>query len=268
MDDKILIKIYESIKKGESVAMAVITEELGSSPRKSGSIMAIWENGYTIGSVGGGKVEYTVINKAIECIDKKENENFQYTLNEEGLGMQCGGQVKGYIKVFYPKPRLIIAGAGHVGEQLNKIAKVLGFTTVIVDDREEYANRKRYNDADEIIVNDLKTEFENYPITDNDYIVIVTNTHLKDKEVLRAVVNKEVAYIGMIGSTRKIKHVMNDLINEGIEEEKLRKVFAPTGLDIATNEPIEIALAIISEILLVKNNGSLNHRSNLRKVWD
>lgn len=268
MDEKILLKIYESTKCGETVAMAVITDEVGSSPRKSGSIMAIWKNGQTLGSVGGGKIEYVVINKAVECIKKKVNDSFEYSLNRTGIGMVCGGMVKGYIKVFYPQNKLIITGAGHIGEQLNKIAKILGFYTVVIDDRIEFANKERFGDADEIIVHDEGEAIKNYQIQESDYIVIVTNAHVKDKAVLQAVVNKKVAYIGMIGSAKKIRFVMNELIEEGVDGDKLRGVYAPMGLDIASNTPEEIAFAILSEILLIKNNGSLNHRKNKRKVWD
>jgi len=267
MEEEILFKIYERVKLGETVAMAVITEEIGSSPRKSGSIMAVFNDHNILGTVGGGKIEYTIIQKALECIDKKENFHFEYQLNEKDLGMVCGGMVKGYIKVFYPKPRLIIAGAGHIGEKLYKIATALEFETVIVDERKDYANKERFPLA-EIIINDITEELKNLHTTKNDYIVIVTHSHINDQKTLETVINKEAAYIGMIGSTRKVRHVMQELIKDGISEEKLRMVYAPIGLNIASQLPEEIALGILSEILLVKNNGSLNHKKNLKKVWD
>lgn len=269
MDEKILLKIYESVKVGETVALAVITEESGSAPRKKGSIMAVWNDGKILGSVGGGKVEYTVVEKAMECINKKEDYNFEYKLNDQGtLGMQCGGQVKGYIKVFYPKNKLIIAGGGHIGEKLNKIAKILDFYTVIIDDREEYANNERFEDADEIILGDIGEELLKYEINDRCYIVIVTKGHLQDKAALRAVVLKEPAYIGMIGSSKKVIYIMNDLMKDGIPEERLKEVYTPIGLDIGSSLPEEIAVGILSEILLIKNKGSLNHRRDLKKVWN
>ena len=269
MDEKILLKIYESLSRGETVAMAVINQEIGSSPRRKGSIMAIWQDGKILGSIGGGKVEYAVIEKAKLCIEKTEDCNFEYKLNEQGtLGMQCGGEVKGFIKVFYPRTKLVIAGAGHIGEKLNKMAKILGFYTIILDDREEYANIERFDDADEIIVGDVGESLTNYQLNEEDYVVIVTKGHLEDKDALKAVATRKLAYIGMIGSEKKIRYVMNELIQVGIPKEELQKVYAPMGLNISSNSPEEIALGILSEILLVKNKGTLNHRKDLKKVWD
>lgn len=269
MEEKILLKIYESLENGESVAMAVITHENGSTPRGNGSIMAIWENGKTLGTIGGGKIEYLVIEKAVECIKKRVDSNFEYKLNDQGdLGMKCGGELKGYIKVFYPKAKLVIAGAGHISEKLNKLAKILDFHTVIIDDREEYANKERFQDADEIIVGDIGNEMASYIINANTYVVIVTSGYTQDKAALQASVLQNAAYIGMIGSTMKIKSVMKELMAAGISEEKLKRIYAPMGINISSNLPEEIALGILSEILLIKNKGTLNHRRDLKKVWD
>lgn len=269
MDEKILLKICESLEKGKSVAMAVITNENGSTPRGSGSIMAIWQDGKTLGSIGGGKVEYLVVGKAVECIEKREDSNFEYKLNDQGgLGMKCGGELKGYIRVFYPKAKLLIAGAGHISEKLNKLAKLLDFHTVIIDDREEYANKERFPEADEIIVGDIGKEIENYDINANTYVVIVTSGYAQDKNALESAVLKDAAYIGMIGSTRKIRSVMKELMDAGISEEKLKKIYAPMGINVSSNLPEEIALGILSEILLIKNKGTLNHKRDLKKVWD
>ena len=256
------------MKNGESAALAILTEDSGSSPRKEGSSMAVFSNGRILGSVGEGKVELTIIEKAKEAIDKKESIAFEYTLNESGLGMACGGAVKGYIKVFNPKNRLIIVGGGHIGEKLNKIAKVLNFYTVIFDDRLEYKDEERLKSADEIIVGDIEENLNSFNFNKDDHIVIVTRGHLTDKEALRAVVNQNVSYIGMIGSLKKVKGIMNDLIEEGISEERLRQVYAPMGLDIASSLPEEIATGILSEILLIKNKGSLRHKNEVKKVWD
>lgn len=268
MDEQILFEIYEAIKNGESAALAILTEDSGSSPRKKGSSMAVFNSGRILGSVGGGKVELTIIEKSKEAISKNESESFEYSLNEEGLGMACGGAVKGYIKVFTPKNRLIIVGGGHIGEKLNKIAKILNFYTVIFDDRLEYKDEERLKSADEIIIGNIEENLNNFNFNKEDFAVIVTRGHLTDKEALRAVIKKNASYTGMIGSLKKVKGIMNDLIEEGILEEDLRKVYAPMGLDIASSLPEEIALGILSEILLIKNNGTLKHKNEIKRVWD
>jgi xanthine dehydrogenase accessory factor len=268
MDEKILRRIYESLDRGESAAMAVLTEDSGSTPRKSGSIMAVWQDGRIFGSVGGGKVEYAVITKAIECIEKKEDSSFEYKLNEQDLGMKCGGEVKGFIKVFYPRTKLIIAGAGHIGEKLYHLARILDFYTVILDDREEFANRERFKDVDEIIVGDIGESLAKYEIGDKDFIVIVTRGHMQDKAALKAAVGRGAAYVGVIGSTRKLKLMMKELMEEGVSRQELQKAYAPIGLDLGSNLPEEIALGILSQIVLVKNKGTLSHMKDIKKVWD
>jgi|SRR5690554_524227 len=268
MEDLILKHICESLHKNEIVALAVITESSGSSPRKSGSLMAVWQDRKTIGSVGGGIIEAKVIDKALACIKNKTDDNFSYTLTEEESAMQCGGNIKGYIKVFYPKERLIIIGSGHISINLYKLAKVLNFYTVIIDEREEFANKDRFGDADEVIVSDIDKTLTNYQTSENDYIVIVTNGHKNDLKALKILANKKAKYKGMIGSEKKVKHVMNELINQGISKDELQKVYSPIGINIANSLPEEIALSILSEILLIKNNGSLEHMKNIKNIWE
>lgn len=268
MEDIVLIKIYDRINRGERAALVTITDENGSTPRKIGSIMAVCSDRKIYGSIGGGKVELSAINKSMECIENGESCSFHYKLNEEDLGMECGGEVKGFIKVFSPKIKLIIIGAGHIGKSINKLAKVLGMYTVVFDHREEYASKDRFADADELIVGDIEETLKNYKINKGDNIVVVSNSHEIDKKALRIMVMKDSSYIGIIGSERKIKHIMDELINEGIPKESLMEVYAPMGLDIASRLPEEIALGTLSEILLIKNNGSLNHMRDLKKIWD
>ena len=107
MDEIILKEVYSQVKNGYKVALATITKTIGSTPGKMGATMAVFQNGNTIGSVGGGMIEHKVLNKCVECLKSGEDYNFEYSLNDNGnLGMQCGGTAFGYIKVFKPKPFL------------------------------------------------------------------------------------------------------------------------------------------------------------------
>lgn len=267
MDERILKEIYESLRRGENVALASIIKSTGSTPGKKGALMAVWEDGRTFGTVGGGKVEYEVKQKAVECIKAEEDGEFQFQLNEHGnLNMQCGGETKVYIKVFKSRPRFLIIGGGHIGIELFKLAKILDFYTVIFEDREEFADEKRFQEADEIVVGKYGENISKYPINKNTYIVIVTRGHASDAEALREVVNSQAAYIGMIGSKKKTEYVMKNLMDEGISKEALQKVYAPIGLNISSGEPNEIAFGIMSEILLMKNKGSLEHMKDIKKV--
>ncbi|EPY2304853.1 XdhC family protein [Clostridium sporogenes] len=267
MEQDILRNIYKSVNNGDTVALATLTHISGSSPGKAGSIMAVWENGEIQGTVGGGKVEYEIINKSIKCIKNNESSNFKYKLNESGeLGMQCGGEAEGFIKIFAPETKLIIVGAGHISFHIHKIAKILNFYTVIIDDRENFANNERFPNANEIIVEKVDKALSEYPINKSTYIIIVTRGHKDDALALETVVSKNAAYIGMIGSSNKTSYVMNNLIAKGVCREDLKKVFAPIGLDIASEKPEEIAAGILSEVLLIKNKGTLNHMKDLKKI--
>ncbi|WP_040211059.1 XdhC family protein [Clostridium polynesiense] len=267
MEDRILKKIAESMGKGEKSALVMITEEKGSTPRKKGSIMAVWEDGSIEGTVGGGTVEYKVIEEARSCIKKEEDGEFKYDLAHDGdLSMECGGTVVLYVKVFIPRPKLLIAGAGHVGLEILNLGKLMNFHTVVFEDRKELTEEERLKNADEIILGDIGETLLKYPINNNTYIIIVTRGHSYDAEALKAVAESEASYIGMIGSRKKTEFVMKKLIDEGISREALKRVFAPVGINIASEQPKEIALSIMSEILLVKNKGTLQNLRDIKKV--
>ena len=201
MDEIILKEIYNQVKNGYKVALATITKTIGSTPGKMGATMAVFQNGNTIGSVGGGMIEHKVLNKCVECLKSGEDYNFEYSLNDNGnLGMQCGGTAFGYIKVFKPKPKLIIIGGGHIGLALFKIAKNLDFYTIVIDDREEFANEQRFENVDEVYSGDIPNIIKNISINDNTYIVIATRGYEGDLISLRSVIDRNPMYIGMIGS--------------------------------------------------------------------
>lgn len=261
MDEMILKEVYNQVKNGYKVAFATITKTIGSTPGKMGATIAVFQNGNVLGTVGGGMIEHNIINKCIECLKRGEDYNFEYTLNDKGnLGMQCGGTAFGYIKIFKPKPKLIIIGAGHIGLSLFKIAKNLDFYTVVIDDREEFANTNRFENVDEVYSGDIESIIKNIDINDNTYIVIATRGYEGDLISLRSVINTNPMYIGMIGSRKKWIKVKETLISENIEKEKLENVYAPVGINISSNSVDEIAFGIMAEILLVKNKGSLTHR--------
>jgi len=267
MEERILKDIYENLVSGHKVALVTITDIKGSTPRKKGSLMAVWEDGRIEGSVGGGNIEFAVIEKAIECIKGEIDKEFEFELNDEGdLHMQCGGKATLYVKVFKPRLKLLIIGAGHIGVELFKLAKILDFYTVIFDDRAEFANEKRFEGADEIIVGDIGEKVSKYPIDKNTYIIIVTRGHKCDADALKVTAESDASYIGMIGSRKKTEFVMKTLISEGIGRDALKKVYAPIGINISSEEPNEIAFGIMSEILLVKNKGLLQNLKDVKNV--
>jgi len=260
-------EIAKRIDSGEKVALVTLIGVDGSSPGKSGSIMGVFFDKTTIGTIGGGNLEFQVINSAIEAMEINENREFEFKLEVDGsLDMRCGGKVKGYIKVFQRRRKLVIAGGGHLGADLYKLGKYLNMYTVIIDDREEYANEERFPEADELLCGDIGEILKKYPLDEGSYLVIVTRGHLGDKSALKAVVGRKIAYVGMIGSRKKVIESYRDLMDEGIDKKDLLKIYSPVGLDISNGEPAEIALGIMAEILKVKNEGTGKHMREVKTI--
>ncbi len=261
MEDKVLEIVSKEIAKNNRIAMAIITNVEGSTPREIGTIMAIKKDKSICGTIGGGDLEKEIIDRACECIESGKNERFIFELKEDegNLHMNCGGHVEVLIKVFKPGSKLLIVGGGHIALELFKLGKMLKFYTTIFEDREEFCNQERFPNADELILGDIEENLIRYDIDENCYIVIITRGHKLDQEALKAVVNTKASYIGMIGSTKKTEIIMDNLLEQDIEKEKLDKVFAPIGLKLGGQSPEEVAFSIMSEILVLKNKGKLAH---------
>lgn len=147
---------------------------------------------------------------------------------------------------------LYIFGAGHVSQFLSKVAKLVDFNVTVIDDREEFANRERFPEADSIIVEDFNKVFDALEFTTNSYIVIVTRGHSHDALVLEKSIGHPTRYIGMIGSKRKVRMVLKHLKEKGIQKKILESIHAPVGIDINSETPQEIAVSIVAELIQVR----------------
>lgn len=153
------------------------------------------------------------------------------------------------IEPFYPKPRLLIFGGGHIAKPLSQIAHKVGFSITVIDDRPKFANITRFKEADKVICEDFEKSFDQLSITKNDFVVIVTRGHKHDGIVLRNALKNEPKYIGMIGSRRRVRAMMEKLLSEGYSQASLNKVCSPIGLDIGGVTPDEIAISIVAELI-------------------
>jgi len=151
-----------------------------------------------------------------------------------------------------PTPTLVIAGAGHVGRALAAIARQIDFRVVVIDDRADCAAPQNFPGA-ECILGDIEQELSRQPIDPWTYVVIVTRGHRHDAQALAAVVQSPAAYVGLIGSKRKIHTILNELHAQGVSREMLAKVHAPIGLEIAAVTPAEIAVSIAAELIAVRH---------------
>lgn len=251
--------------KNQAFALALIIESKGSTPRHSGK-MIVLENGDIIGTIGGGLAESYVIQEAVKAIADDCSRLVEYKLNSDakgGIQMSCGGNLKVFIEVNQRKPRLVLIGGGHVNYALSKLVEFLDYELVVVEDREEFCNKERYPFASELHVDPMVDKaLSQVKIDSNTYVVIATKDY--DEKSLRAVIDKDPKYIGVIGSKRKVALLMKNMIESGYTKERLSFVHSPIGLDIGTETPEEIAISIVAEILKARSGGSGNSLKEMK----
>jgi xanthine dehydrogenase accessory factor len=147
---------------------------------------------------------------------------------------------------------VIIFGAGHVSQKIAPLSESVGFRTVVLDDRPEFANRERFAAPVDVRVIDDFTRLPDLGIDEDSYLVIVTRGHLFDKDVLAQVLHSGAAYIGMIGSRNKRDLVYQELMTRGFAEEELRRVYCPIGTAILAETPEELGISIVGELVRVR----------------
>jgi len=248
----ILSRIAEIRSSGKNAALCIIVHTKGSSPRKTGSKMIVFEDGSSEGTIGGGSLELKVTEDALKSIKAKQAQKFNYEL-EDDLSMNCGGYAEVYIEPILQKSTLIIFGAGHIGKALMKYAPDFGFNMILVDHRDQITSSIEYENT--TLINKAYTEAINeISFNDQTFVVIVTPKHAFDEAILEKVAKFECAYIGMIGSNTKVAKAKKRILNEGIlTEDQLNKVDMPIGVKFNAQTPEEIAISILAKLIDVKN---------------
>ena len=339
---KIAEAALTELNNGNDLALAVILNSSGSTPREAGASMLIRADGSIVGTVGGGVMEAHILRSAKSVIKDGVSAMTEYVLEQNdaaSIGAVCGGRAtilidyfsaaesgntvfferllkaaisdeRSYIAAVIPqsgKPAsrncclisdgqllgadcfdkavtaylgdaeccrtsfskqngydiylfpigtdgiVYIFGAGHCGEKLAHIMHTVGFVTVVIDDRSEFANKERIPDADELIVPDsIEKPFDTIKFGSDSYIVIVTRGHMHDELVLRRALKTNTGYIGMIGSRKKRETIYNHLLDGGFTQADIATVYSPIGIDIGAETPEEIAISIAAEIIKVR----------------
>lgn len=245
-------------KSGRRAALATIVHTNGSIPSYESSRMLVREDGSIAGTIGGGCVEADVWAAAKEVIQAEVPRKMTFNLNNEATydnGLICGGTLEVFVEPILPQPMLCIFGGGHISVALANAAHTAGFAIGIIDDREAFANPRRFPMAGEIHTS-FEDAFAKLQPNASTYIVIVTRGHKDDMHVLRWAVEQPARYIGMIGSKRKVLSVYKALVLEGVPAEKFTRVHAPVGLDIGALTPEEIAISITAELIAIRRNAS------------
>jgi xanthine dehydrogenase accessory factor len=252
--------IFEEVvrmqRAGQRGALATIVHTNGSIPSYESSRMLVRDDGTIAGTIGGGCVEAEVWAAAKEVIENEQPRKMSFNLNHEAgydAGLICGGTLEIFVEPILPQPMLYLFGGGHVSTAVACVAHLAGFAIGVVDDRDTFANAKRFPMASEIQTS-YQDAFEKIRPNSSTYIVIVTRGHKDDMRVLAWAVGTEARYIGMIGSKRKVLSLYKALEKEGFAPEKFTRVHAPVGLDIGALTPEEIAVSITAELISSRRN--------------
>ena len=269
---KVIAAGKELIEKGEDFVIAKVVDTQGSTPRKKGAWLLMQADGTKYGTVGGGILEANVERECLNTFKTKENKIYHYRLTAKehgGIDMRCGGDAdisieyvnakenpEAYIDEFDIKNTVYIFGAGHVAKAIAPILKYVDFGVVVLDDRADYANVKRYPQVDGVkVLDSFDNCFDGLPMDENSYVIIVTRGHAKDYDVLIQALELPVepAYIGMIGSKRKVAVSLKQLAETGIPQEKIDRVYSPIGMSIFAETPEEIAISVVGEMIKVRS---------------
>ena len=196
-------QIAEARRNNREVALCVIVNTKGSAPRKTGAKMLVFADGKIYGSIGGGNLEKKVIANAQEVLKTKKPGLFKHELLLQH-NMCCGGTVEIYIEPVMKKNKLYIFGAGHTGAALAKYALDFDFEVVVIDDRKEYVDEIKLDGINKLN-NDYRQVLPVLPFDENTFIAIMTYSHPFDRDILAYCLKKPHAYLGMIGSQRKVE---------------------------------------------------------------
>ena len=242
-----LVRISE---QEAAAVLATVIEVEGNDRVEPGAKCLVRDGKITTETVGDARVVQAILQESGTHLRDEKSKLVSLDIPD------AGGRLQIFFEVMPAPPKLIVVGAGHIAMPLAKIAKVVDFHVTVIDDRLLYANRERFPDADEVLVGDMAQMLKEMTITPSCYIVLITRGHKYDEPCLREIIHSQAKYIGMIGSRRRIKACFQRFRDEEkIAEEMIERVYAPIGLDIATETPAEIALSILGEVIKVRRGG-------------
>ena len=236
--------------------LVTVIERGGSTPRGVGAQMIITLD-QNFGTIGGGALEYQAIQEALSILSQAPQATpisyLKFHLSHD-LGMCCGGQVNIMLHDYPPAPRLIIFGAGHVGQALAQITSLSDFQVIVIDDREKWAEPDRFPKHIELICDDAEHYIRNSSLGLGDYVVVTTYDHALDERIISSLTRFSLTYLGLIGSQAKWLRFQKRLrieLDDATRIERLESTHCPMGLAIKAETPHEIAISIMAELISV-----------------
>ena len=223
--------------------------------------MLIDSDGNTYGTVGGGGMERRLEEEALKALAEGKPQTITFALGVEPregaipIDSRCGGEVKIFMDIVKPDPRLIVIGSGHIGMPLAHLAHEAGFETIVVDDAPT-TTQERFPYAAEIHSGPFEEEIERLKTTPADYVAIVHGESWYELVSLRVLLPRKPAYLGLLGSRSKGEKLSETLISEGLSAEDVARISSPIGIEIGAETPEEIAVSIVAELIKVQRLGA------------
>ena len=236
-------EVLNAYEGGEPVALATVVN-VPEGDTNLGAKLLLRIDGSVAGSLGSAELDQPAVEVAQRIADLGSVESF---ITEQGTEV--------FVEGFTTPPTLIMVGGGHVGKATADLAKMLGYRVFIVDDRPEFANDERYPYAEQTLVTGYEGWSEHLTINVNSFVVVATRGHRYDDLALESALSTRARYIGLLGSRRKTLMIYQRLLQQGTPLERLKQVHAPVGLDIGALTPEELAVSIMSEIIMVRRGG-------------
>ncbi len=234
----------------------------GKSTRELGGKMLVLEGAGCTGTLGAAEADRQVLQKVEEVLEGERSVVFRLVLDSPqsaALKVDPEETAEVFVEPFLPPPVLYVFGGGHVGEQVGRLAKCVGFWVVVVDDRPMFASPERHPYADEWVVEEMDRVFPMLDIDGQSYIVAATRGHQHDEIVVEQAIETPARYIGMLGSERKKMLMWKRIEGRGGQRARLDQVYAPIGFNIGADTPEEIGISVVAELIKV--------RRGARKIW-
>jgi xanthine dehydrogenase accessory factor len=243
-----LSRVSDLLAQGKIFCLATVTTS-GQTGVPVGHKTIVLPDGKMEGGSGSAQLDGAVHDLARRALAERQNGT---VTTDDGTEV--------YLDILSPDPKLLICGAGHIGLSLARFSREVGFRVTILDDRSDFAHPARFPGCD-VIAEDYAVALQGMPLGPSSYAVVVTRGHEHDSECLAEILPKETAYIGLIGSRRRIHFVLEALARKGIPRERLNDIFTPIGLPVGSESPEEIALAIAAELVCVRRRGPSHARA-------
>ncbi len=254
----ILEELMRAQATGQAVVLATIVKASGSVPRHEGTKMLLYADGRSSGTIGGGEMESLVRQEAQKVLDSGRAVTVPYALidPQQGDPGVCGGTIEIFLEPYLTRQTVFVIGCGHVGRAVAELAHWLGYRVAVTDDREELVTPQEIPLADVYLPGPIDEALARHPVTPTTYIVVVTRNVMVDRQILPHLVVTPAPYIGVMGSRRRWETTARLMREDGVSEADLARFHCPLGLELNAESPEEIAVSILSEIIMLRRGGS------------